>query len=86
MGSEGTGYSCFDRFRKSTKLSIITDDLEVPLSIHLQKGHVHDVKLVLSNMKINIGRRQEYNSSMIFEKYPAWVGRRQEYNKIFNSW
>jgi putative transposase len=51
MGSELTGENYYDKFKLATKLSIITDDIGVPVSIHLQKCNVHDVKLVISNIK-----------------------------------
>lgn len=45
-GVDLTGSNHYDRFRKATKLSIITDDLGVPIGIHLDKSNKHDISLV----------------------------------------
>jgi len=51
MGSELIGENYYDKFKLATKLSIITDDIGVPVSIHLQKCNIHDIKLVIPNIK-----------------------------------
>ena len=40
------GKKVYDRFRLSTKLSIITDESGTPLGISLAGGNIHDIKLV----------------------------------------
>jgi len=62
MGSELTGVNHCDKFKLATKLSIITDDLGVPVSIHLEKCNVHDIKLVVPNLeKIKIDTESAEN-------------------------
>lgn len=51
MGSELTGENYCDKFKLATKLSVITDNLGVPVSIHLEKCNVHDIKLVIPNLE-----------------------------------
>ena len=50
LGTESTGSNYYDRFRKSTKLSIITDDIGVPISIKIDKGNKHDIQFMLDNL------------------------------------
>ena len=45
MGTEVIGGNHSDRFRKATKISIIVDDIGVPIGIHMDRSNVHDVKL-----------------------------------------
>ena len=76
MGCESTGKNLYDRFRKATKLSIICDDIGVPISIHLEKSNVHDIKLVESNLekldidiestKFLIGKIKTYDFNLTF--------------------
>ena len=51
MGSETVGKNHYDRFKKATKLSIITDDIGAPIGIILDKGNVHDIKLVTDTIR-----------------------------------
>jgi len=46
-GVDMVGKNLYDRFRKSTKLSIITDDIGTPISIKCCPGNVHDIKMVI---------------------------------------
>lgn len=49
-GTSLIGKNVYDRFKTSTKLSIITDDIGVPIGIALDKGNVHDIKLVQNTL------------------------------------
>lgn len=50
LGIDCVGSNHYDRLRLSTKLSIICDDLGCPISIILNKGNVHDISLINSNL------------------------------------
>lgn len=49
-GIDLTGANHYDRFRKATKLSIITDDIGVPIGIHIDKSNIHDSKLTIQTL------------------------------------
>ena len=55
METEVTGGNHYDRFRKATKISIIVDDIDVSIGIHLNKSNVHNVKLASKTIEnINV--------------------------------
>lgn len=51
MGVDKTGSNVYDRFRKATKFTIITDDLGTPVSIKLGPSNNHDVTFALSSVE-----------------------------------
>lgn len=50
-GQDLIGKNHYDRFRTSTKLSIIVDIHGVPIGMSLNKGNVHDLKLVIDTIE-----------------------------------
>lgn len=57
FGVEEVGVNHYDRFRLSTKLSIITDDNGVPVGIDIKKGNTHDINMLedtLNSIPIDI--------------------------------
>jgi hypothetical protein len=44
-GKDIIGKNIYDRFRNSTKLSIITDDFGIPIGICIGAGNAHDITL-----------------------------------------
>ena len=51
MGCETVGCNHYDRFRKATKVSIIVDDIGIPIGITLDKSSVHDIKLTVPTLE-----------------------------------
>lgn len=50
LGVEDVGPNHYDRYRLGTKLSIICDDIGVPLSIQINKSNVHDTQFIEKNI------------------------------------
>lgn len=51
LGSEMVGPNHYDRYRPGTKLSIICDDLGIPISIQINKSSLHDSKFINNNLQ-----------------------------------
>ena len=52
FGVDSVGVNVYDRFRKSTKLSIITNNDGIPISIDIKPGNVHDSKMIQNTLKL----------------------------------
>lgn len=50
LGTESIGSNHYDRYRNGTKLSIITDDEGIPISIKLDKSSVHDIDMLIPTL------------------------------------
>ncbi len=56
LGCEDIGRNHYDRFKKATKLSIITDAKGIPLSLSLNASNIHDSQMLdnlLQNMQVD---------------------------------
>lgn len=54
LGVESVGSNHYDRFRKATKLSILTDDVGVPVGICLDKSNIHDSSLTKPTLESSV--------------------------------
>jgi transposase len=52
FGKDCVGKNVYDRFRKSTKLSIITDVEGIPISMAVGPGNTHDSKMIKDTLKL----------------------------------
>jgi transposase len=50
LGVESVGANFYDRFRKATKLSIICDNLGIPIGMHIDKSNIHDINLMMQTI------------------------------------
>ena len=50
LGVDSVGSNYYDRFRKATKLSIICDNIGVPIGIHIDKSNIHDISLLMNTI------------------------------------
>lgn len=52
LGHDCIGKNIYDRFKNSTKLSILTDIEGIPISITINKGNIHDSQLIVDTLKL----------------------------------
>jgi transposase len=50
LGVDYVGSNIYDRFRKATKLSIVCDNLGIPVGLHIDKSNKHDITLLMQTM------------------------------------
>jgi len=51
LGTDFIGSNVYDRFRNGTKLTIIVDEIGVPISIELGGSNIHDIKFVEKSLE-----------------------------------
>jgi transposase len=71
LGSEDVGRSYKYKFKKATKITIITDSNGIPISIHITKASIHDAKLVestIDKLQVKIITSKNYPKYLIADR------------------